>query len=126
MVGGLLLVASLFLTWAGRGAGSSMSLRELGDFTLGGSVSSVVDRWVGLLAYVIPLAGAAIVIGAGIESRVGSIVSRVAIVIATIFVLTAIMVVERRHVGVGAGEVVATLGLLVAFAGELMDVVTRR
>jgi hypothetical protein len=126
MVGGLLLVASLFLTWAGRGAGSSMSLRELGDFALGGSVSTVVGRWVGLLAYVIPLAGAAIVVGAGIEGRPGRVVIRVAAGIAAVFLLTAIVVVERRHVGAGAGEVVAAIGLVLVSGEEVMGVIARR
>jgi hypothetical protein len=126
MVGGLLVVASLFLTWAGRGAGSSMSLRELGDFALGGSVSTVVSRWVGLLAYVIPLSGAAIVVGAGIEGRTGRVVTRVAAALAAVFVLTAVVVVERRHVGVGAGEVVAIVGLVLVSVAEVTGVVARR
>jgi hypothetical protein len=38
-----------------------------------------------------------------------------------VFVVIAIVVVERRHVGVGAGQMVAAIGVIVASVAALGD-----
>ena len=64
--GGLLLAASAFLSWLWNGAGSAMSLRDLGDFLLGDRWPTT-SRWFGLLAYVIPVCGGVAIIVAGLR-----------------------------------------------------------
>lgn len=109
-VGGALLVASAFLTWLGRGAGSALSLRELGDFLLRDRWSTV-PRWTGLLAYVIPVCGGLSVIAAGLTAdrarRLGAVLG--GIVGGMLLLAAAMMVVRDR---------VPAAGFLVAVAGD--------
>jgi hypothetical protein len=118
MVGGLLLVASTFFHWAGRGSGSALTLGELGDLALGGRASSALSRWTGLVLYLIPISGALIVVGAGIDRPLGRRLSLGATIVAAVLVTGAFVLVVGNDRGLRAGELVASIGLALAITGE--------
>ncbi len=116
--GGLLIVGSMFLHWAGRGTGSALTLGELGDLALGGQASAAASRWTGIVVYLIPISGALIVVGSGIRGPVGRRLTIGATVVAAVMIVGAFVLVVGNDRGLRGGELVAGVGLLMVCAGE--------
>ena len=116
-LGGCLAVASAFVPWIGQGAGSTVALHDLGDLVLGGTVSSMIPRWVGLAAYLIPALGAAIVLLAGLHGRPArrAVVALTAVL--AVLVVAAIVLPLARDRRPDLGQLLAALGVLAIGAG---------
>jgi predicted benzoate:H+ symporter BenE len=115
--GGVLIVASAFLPWVAHGLGSSVDLHDLGDLLLGGTVSAVIPRWVGLVAYLIPIVGAALIMGSSIEGARARRWTAALAVAALVLVLAAALMPLTRHAHPWLGQLVAGLGVLMACIG---------
>ncbi len=116
-LGGALLLTAAAAPWAERGAGSTIALHRVGDLILSGAVDAWAPPWAGLAVYTVPLAGALLLVGAGLGGRVGPAVSGGAVVLAvagTILVVGALDQVGRA--GVGPGPVLAGAGALLGTA----------
>jgi hypothetical protein len=114
------VVAASFLPWVDRGAGSTLALHDLGDLLLGGAVSSVVPRWIGAIAYVIPACAAFAVLAAGIE---GAAARRAVVALVSgqaVLVVVATVLPLVRNARPGLGQLLATVGTMAAVAGLLM------
>ena len=110
-IGGLLLLGAAAVPWSGRGAGSRLALWRVGDLILSGTVDAWVPRGAGLVVYAIPVGGALLLVGAGLEGRAG-------VALATTGVLGAVVggLVVRGALdqlgrsGLGPGPVLAGAG----------------
>ena len=114
--GGLLLAASAFLSWLWNGAGSAMSLRDLGDFLLGDRWPTT-SRWFGLLAYVIPVCGGVAIIGAGLRIGVARRVLAAAGLLAAVLLAVAAVLFTVRTRLPGPGFALAAVGDGLILAG---------
>jgi hypothetical protein len=119
-VGGVALVASAFRPWIAHGAGSSLDLHDLGDMVLGGTVSAVVPRWFGLLAYLIPVLGACLIVASSVETRLGRRLTMMCGAVVLILVVAATVLPFVRHGRPTWGQLVAGVGAVVACAGILI------
>jgi hypothetical protein len=117
-VGGVLLLGSTFLPWAGEGAGSAIALRRVGDLVLSGTVDALVPRWAGVTVYLIPLGGAVLLVGTGLGGRVGSAVGGVGVALAAAGTGLALTALDRLpRSGVGGGTVAACAGAMLGTLG---------
>lgn len=116
--GGTLLLASTFLPWSGRGAGSAIALRRVADLVLAGTVDAFAPRWAGLAIYCIPLGGALVLVGTGLGGRLGPVVGLVGIVLAGAGTALAVSALDRLpRTGVGGGTVAACTGAMLGSLG---------
>lgn len=114
--GGLALAVSAFLPWISRGAGSSMSLRDIADFVLGDGWSTI-PGWLGAVAYAVPVCGGLAIIGAGLPLTAGRrVLIPAAAVAGMLLAITGIGLAVRTQ-WPAAGFVVAVLGEVALFAG---------
>lgn len=117
-LGGGLLLASTFLPWSGRGAGSAIALRRVADLVLSGTVDAFVPRWAGLTVYLIPLGGALVLIGTGLGGRVGVGTGAAGLVLAGAGTALALLALDRLpRAGVGGGTVAACAGAMLGSLG---------
>ena len=124
-IGGVLVVASAFLPWVAHGIGSSVDLHDLGDLLLGGAVSAVVPRWVGLVAYLIPIIGAALIVGSSIEGRRARRWTGALAFAALVLVTAASLLPLTRHARPWLGQLVAGVGAIMACIGGVLRRRTR-
>lgn len=115
-VGGALLVVSAFLRWVGSGAGSTLSLRDLGDLLLSDRFG-VVSRWFGAIAYVVPLCGGVAIVAAGLSRRAARRVAAVLCLVVGLFVVGGATVFGG--LSAGPGWWVATVGLGFLLTGAM-------
>lgn len=114
-LGGALLLAAILFPWSGHGAGSSISARRLADLALSGTVEAWVTPWLGALIYLVPLAGALLLIGTGLGGRTGVGLGAAAVALAGTVTVAAVARLPRRSAtDLGAGAKLAVLGLLAA------------
>jgi len=112
LIGGALLLGSVLLPWSGSGAGSSISARELGDLALSGTVHAWVSPWLGAAVYVVPAAGALLLIGTGLGGRLGLLVAVAALAGAGLVTVVAVwQVAAKAQLGLGSGAMLALIGL---------------
>lgn len=117
-LGGLLLLASTFLPWSDRGAGSAIALRRIADLVLAGTVDAFVPRWAGLTVYLIPLGGALVLVGTGLGGRAGTGVGGAGVVLAAAGTALALTALDRLpRAGVGGGTVAACAGAMLGMLG---------
>ncbi len=117
-LGGVLLLASTFLPWSDRGAGSAIALRRIADLVLAGTVDAFVPRWAGLAVYLIPLGGALVLIGTGLGGRLGIGIGVAGIVLAVAGTALALVALDRLpRTGVGGGTVAACAGAMLGSLG---------
>ena len=83
-IGAVLVALAAFGTWTTHGVGSAINGQELADLLLTGTVDTWVPRWVGGVFYLIPLAGACVLLGLGLGGRVGGTVIVVAGTVAVV------------------------------------------
>jgi hypothetical protein len=119
-LGGLAIVASAFLPWVAHGAGSSLDLHDLGDLVLGGDVSAVVPRWVGLAAYVIPVIGALLIVTAAVEGRRARRLTAVWGVAAVLLIAAAAILPFFHHGRPSLGQLVAGVGAVLSCTGTFL------
>jgi hypothetical protein len=119
-IGGVFIVASVFLPWVSHGIGSSVDLHDLGDLLLGGTVSAVIPRWVGLVAYLIPIVGAALIVGSSVEGIRARRWTGVLAVAALLLVMVAGALPFARHARPWLGQLVAGVGAVVACIGVML------
>ena len=116
-------MASAFLPWWWSGAGSSISLRDVGDLVLGAGWNGARPWW-GLLAYVVPVCGGVAIIVAGVPERtarrLGLPLAALVVLLVAAFGMT--MAVRHRAPSVGYG--IAVLGTISLAAGAIAT--TRR
>lgn len=116
--GGVLLLASTFLPWSDRGAGSAIALRRVADLVLSGTVDALVPRWAGLAIYCIPLGGALLLVGTGLGGRIGPLVALAGVVVALVGTAVAVTALGRLpRTGVGGGTVAAAAGAMLGTLG---------
>ena len=125
-LGGCLVVASAFVPWVATGTGSTVALHDLGDLVLGGTVSSVIPRWVGLAAYLIPALGAAIVLASGVHGPVARRTTVALTACLAVLVVAAIILPFTRDRRPDLGQLLAGLGVLSIGAGLPMTRPERR
>lgn len=117
-LGGALLLASTFLPWSDRGAGSAIALRRVADLVLSGTVDAFVPRWAGLTVYVIPLGGALVLVGTGLGGRLGVGTGAAGVVLAAAGTALAVTALDRLpRTGVGGGTVAACAGAMLGLLG---------
>jgi hypothetical protein len=119
-VGGLAIVASAFLPWVARGLGSTVDLHDLGDLVLGGTVSAVIPRWIGLVAYVIPAIGALLIVSSGVEPGWARRTSAVLALGALVLTAVATILPFTRHAHPWLGQAVAGAGAVAACVGATL------
>ena len=120
LLGGALLVASMFAGWVDRGAGSSMALHAIGDLLLEGTLSATASRWFGVVVYLIPVSGAALMLGAGMGGRAERYVTRVALVVAVVMTSMGVVLPLWKHHQLGFGQALAVAGSVLV-AGSLIN-----
>lgn len=121
-LGGLLLLGASFAPWTDRGAGSSIALVRIADLILSGAIDAWVPRGAGLVVYAIPLGGALLLLGTGLERTIGTVVAAIGLVLAVLGAALATLALgqlPRSGLGLGAlasGAGIA-LGLVAVVAG---------
>lgn len=110
-LGGLAIVASMFLPWVDRGGGSTVPLRSLGDLVLAGDLGGRAPRWLGLVVYLIPLTGAITIVADGLGER-GRALGATAFGVATSLVGLGVVLPLVRDRRPGVGQWVAVGGLV--------------
>lgn len=121
-LGGCLLLAATFLPWARHGAGSSIAARRLGDLILSGTVEAWVPRWLGVAVYVVPVAGALVLIGSGLGGRAGAAVAAAGLGPAVVVTALTVAALPRRHpFDLGTGAVLAGVGLCLGAAAAVLS-----
>lgn len=117
-LGGVLLLASTFLPWSDRGAGSAIALRRVADLVLSGTVDAFVPRWAGLTVYLIPLGGALVLVGTGLGGRLGVGTGATGVALAAAGTALALTALDRLpRTGVGGGTVAACAGAMLGLLG---------
>ena len=119
-LGGLAVVASMFLPWVDRGGGSTVPLRSLGDLLLAGDLGGRVPRWLGVVVYLIPLAGAIVIVADGLGPR-GRGIGVAAFVVAVVLVVMGVVLPFVRDRRPGAGQWVAVAGVLAIGVSHLIE-----
>lgn len=116
VAGAVAWVVSAFLPWLGRGSGSVMSLRDVGDLLLEDRWSTV-PRWVGLVAYIVPICGGLALIAAGLERTVARRIVTVLVIAAATIVVVATIVLVTKDRAPALGFVLAVVGTLLEGVG---------
>lgn len=107
----LLLVATL-LPWAREGTGSTIAAREVGDLLLSGTVATWAPTWLGFCVYLVPVAGALLLIGCGLGGRLGRTVAAGSLLLALVVTVTTTAALPHPGgLNLGTGAVVALLGV---------------
>ncbi|MEJ7584107.1 MAG: hypothetical protein WKF43_08460 [Acidimicrobiales bacterium] len=128
-VSGALLLVAVFLPWAGSGAGSSIAARRVGDLLLSGTVEAWAPRWLGFCVYLVPVAGALVLIGTGLGGRLGCLVAGAGLGPALLVTGATIAALPRRGlVDFGTGAAVALVGVVLGAVAVGLSVIrlTRR
>jgi len=124
--GGLLLVAT-FLPWARHGTGSGVAARRMGDLLLSGTVEAWAPRWLGAAVYLVPVAGALVLIGCGLGGRSGASTAAAGLVPATVVTVALVAALPQRHpLDLGTGAWVAGVGLCLGAASTILTAVNSR
>ncbi len=113
-LGGVLLLGASFAPWTDRGAGSSIALVRIADLILSGAIDAWVPRGAGLVVYAIPLGGALLLLGTGLERTVGALVAATGLVLAVLGAALATLALgqlPRSGLGPGAWASGAGIGL---------------
>lgn len=110
---GILLLSAVFFPWAGSGAGSSIAARRIGDLLLSGAVEAWAPRWLGLCVYLVPAAGALLLIGIGLGGRPGLIVAAAGLLPALLVTGATIAALPREGLlDLGSGAAMALIGVV--------------
>lgn len=72
--GAVLVISSFFLPYNDAGVGSAIAGHGLADLVLSGTISSWAPRWIGLVLYLLPLGGALVLVGLGLDATIGRVV----------------------------------------------------
>jgi hypothetical protein len=121
-IGGLALVASTFLAWPASGAGSGLAAHRLADVLMSEAVDPWMPRWWGLAVYVVPAAGAVVMLTSGLEVGIAPVLKAVALVVAAIVTIATVVALPTRHtLDLGPGALVALAGLGFGLLSVLAD-----
>jgi len=115
------MVGSVMLPLTRTGPGSTVSARELGDLLLAGVVDPVAPRWAGLGLYTVPLAGALILIGAGLPTRPARVVTITAATLGTVALTSVSLALSGAPLtNPGSGAILAMFGVVTALISSLL------
>lgn len=121
--GGVLLLGASFAPWTGHGAGSSIALVRIADLILSGAIDTWVPRGAGLVVYAIPLGGALLLLGTGLERTAGALVAGAGLVLAVAGgALATLALGQLPRSGLGPGALAAGAGIglgLVSLVGSI-------
>ena len=124
LVGGALLVGSLFVPWTAQGPGSSLDAHQIGALFANGALDALVPRWAAALLYAGPLGGALAAIAVGLHSGHRRWVERAALVLVALTAIPAALVAAQVPPG---GGILLTLAGGLAVAGAVVaDVLLER
>jgi hypothetical protein len=116
--GGALLVLSVLGPLTSTGPASSAPAHHVADLILSGDVERWMPRWLGLAVYAVSLAGAGVLIGAGLGERWGRRVTAICAAVAGIALLLITMVLRGATLQrPGWGTLTAALGLVLTSVG---------
>lgn len=122
---GLLLMASHSLPWASQGPGSTRSARVVADLVLSGVAEGWAPRWLGMVWYLVPLAGGFVLL---LASATSSPWRRLRAVLVLVGLTSAVTVVLAADVGVrdlGSGALLVVGAVFAGALGSLSDRLAR-
>jgi hypothetical protein len=119
---GLALVASTFLAWPAEGMGSGLAAHRLADVLMSDAADPWVPAWLGLAVYVVPAAGALVMVASGLDIGVAPYLKAAALVPAALFTVLAAVALSKGHpFDLGPGARLALLGLVFGLLSVLAD-----
>lgn len=125
--GGALLLGASFAPWTGHGAGSTIALVRIADLILSGAIDTWVPRGAGLVVYAIPLGGALLLLGTGLERTVGVLVGGAGLVLAVLGAALATLALgQLPRSGLGLGALAAGAGIGLGLVSLIAGLRARR